>query len=966
MKLKIQNSKFKTALAALVLLLGASVARATLVEIPVNSLFGGAIYGKSLTITAANSLLTDGANLYAGNFTTVPASTTNPIVSLVPNTYLLGVNGIVKPVRFAVPDSTNTLNLVDLIINGPLFYFGTNGPANLYPSNNISFTTNSDGSIGISATSDGSTVVSNLAAAFNISDVSVLAAGGWLNYSNFGGGIAAKTFKGDGSQLTGIDSSVNTNQISLINQSLAVITNGSPMLNLALNNLKRPYADGWIDQPIGYNNWYQDGGIGQFSYTNHIAHLIGLSGGIDFRAMLAPWGMQPYLQIDDSIFDGFDINGIPTLMAGAGWNHDFKWIVEQAHTNGLKLGIWLQAGGGHFNLGQANCNPVKFANYLITNHVDYVKIDGYPWYTNLNDVWSSKTYAGELDFIAALRGANYPLHVTGAVGNHGSVNGNNAPGNLTQDKSLWLLDSYRATSNTTNDQMGNLLGGDIIAGGWRPIVLNLWMDVALANPQILGSGCVPDFDPITSESWPNYLHTLELCTFFSGPMNFGYDTFNPISGFENVFSNFLSETSISIRRDLGTARKVFSTNGVDFIVKPNRADGVDLLLVNRNYAETISPIGYLGNSSYGPGYLMDLHTNYLAFGGTNFQYVFTRTNVTVSLAALNLNRPCTIYNAESDGRVVVSNSFSVTVPAGATKLFRLVPSVETVPSVRMLSNEKWFGYTNQTAYPSFPVRNVAQGNATWQLTGGGGIIYSNALNLAAGAMTVYGVNGATNFSAILGNPTVAPSSFTNLITVFIDGNVSATWLVPNLFATNVSLAIPAGSTFISFQTDNGASGLPCWMMNPALNGATGVSAASNTTQLTTGFAGSFYMTGYLTATTGGLSYHTPWAGTFENGTRGVCEQPLPDGTYTNLWFTHVYPAFNAGTNVFFNIYTNGVLAMQAILGGPATASTPNVCSNVTGSFKLVGGGTNRVVFGITNNSAGNINGDFFNWSIQKY
>lgn len=124
-------------------------AQTTQVLFPINSLFGGAAYNKPITIAAANTLITDGQNLWAGTYTIVPASTTNPVVNLYPNTYLMTVAGVVKPARFTVPPSTNVLDVTTLLTSGPLFYFGNNGLANLLAGTNIVFATNYDGSITI-------------------------------------------------------------------------------------------------------------------------------------------------------------------------------------------------------------------------------------------------------------------------------------------------------------------------------------------------------------------------------------------------------------------------------------------------------------------------------------------------------------------------------------------------------------------------------------------------------------------------------------------------------------------------------------------------------------------------------------------------------------------------------------------------------------------------------------------------
>jgi len=145
----IRHSSFVIALLALSL---SATAQTTPVLFPVNSLFGGAAYGRALTITAANTLVSDGQNLWAGTYTIVPASQTNPIIGLYPNTYLLTVPGVVRPVRFTVPvvaPGGSPVDVTTLLTSGPLFSFGTNGFANLNAGPGVTLVTNPDASITI-------------------------------------------------------------------------------------------------------------------------------------------------------------------------------------------------------------------------------------------------------------------------------------------------------------------------------------------------------------------------------------------------------------------------------------------------------------------------------------------------------------------------------------------------------------------------------------------------------------------------------------------------------------------------------------------------------------------------------------------------------------------------------------------------------------------------------------------------
>lgn len=132
----------------------AAPAQTAPVLFPLNSLFGGAAYGKTIQISAANTFISDGQNLWAGTYQNVPWPGTNPVVWLYPNDYLLNVPGVVKPARFRVYPTdvgTNIVNVASRLTSGPLFYFGTNGIANLIASNGIVFYTNADGSVSIAA-----------------------------------------------------------------------------------------------------------------------------------------------------------------------------------------------------------------------------------------------------------------------------------------------------------------------------------------------------------------------------------------------------------------------------------------------------------------------------------------------------------------------------------------------------------------------------------------------------------------------------------------------------------------------------------------------------------------------------------------------------------------------------------------------------------------------------------------------
>lgn len=104
-----------------ILLILSFSAPATLVTFPVAQMYGGAQYVRPFTLTAQYPVTTDGVNLYAGTSKLVtPSGGTNPVVQLTPNNYLLTFSDARQPLRFPVPLSTNTLNVLNLITNGLL------------------------------------------------------------------------------------------------------------------------------------------------------------------------------------------------------------------------------------------------------------------------------------------------------------------------------------------------------------------------------------------------------------------------------------------------------------------------------------------------------------------------------------------------------------------------------------------------------------------------------------------------------------------------------------------------------------------------------------------------------------------------------------------------------------------------------------------------------------------------------
>jgi hypothetical protein len=187
-------------------------AQTTPVLFPINSLFGGAAYNKPITITAANTLISDGQNLWAGTYTIIPASTTNPIAGLYPNTYLITIAGVAKPARFTVPASTNVLDVTTLLTSGPMFYFGGNGLANLLAGTNIVFATNADRSISV-----------NWGGTIGMSQITNLPSQLLTNYA--ANVFLSGTFIGDSSGLVNLQAANLTGTVPWSNLPANLITN---------------------------------------------------------------------------------------------------------------------------------------------------------------------------------------------------------------------------------------------------------------------------------------------------------------------------------------------------------------------------------------------------------------------------------------------------------------------------------------------------------------------------------------------------------------------------------------------------------------------------------------------------------------------------------------------------------------------------------------------------------------------
>ena len=557
---------------------------------------------------------------------------------------------------------------------------------------------------------------------------------------------------------------------------------------------RRGTVDSWNDEPFGINTWFMYGaGITESLITNQVLARINGStpGELDWRRY-----KQPVIQIDEGMFNGVDTNGLPTVDPVA-WPHGFPWLCSLLHSNGFKVGVWIQGTYGMFCLTMGN--PVTIANYLVTNHVDYVKLDAVDDYMATPLGTTGSELAAE--FIETMRAAPYPVHISGAIEYYGND----------WSPAISLYDSYRGTAcYAFSDQLGFGLGGDLVPWGRRPVMQWAWVDIAMALRNRLSPTFVPDFDPAPLESWPDTKRQIALCTFFSSPFNIsplGPDFVHVDYGC--YWSNLLTKTTAQIWRDNFSPSLAGTNNGVYIYTKGNYAGGLDVLLLNRNYREFA---GTNQSPSRGPGLLMDVCTNNWFNNGTNYCLVFWSTNLALNFAALGLSPGVgySCFHAETDGRCDATNGLNVYVPAASAELFHLVPQLPQ-SQCRDLSHEAPWWYTNYCAYSTYPYYGSFQGGPQTGLLGTSQI-YSNGIEAPPSCSISWGLNGCTNFSATFGRATVGPA-FYNTLTFFLDNVPVAQLSSFNL--TNFSLYCPPTAKVLRIDSGNASNGY-WFMMNPVL------------------------------------------------------------------------------------------------------------------------------------------------------
>lgn len=143
----------------------------------------------------------------------MPATT-----NLAPSVYVMSIEGIRKQWQIAVADTTNTLYAANLATELPLYYLSAGSILSVKAGTNVTASTNgSEVTISTAANVVTNGQASNLTLGggtgdfitarsvtlpFNISDVPVDAANGWLSFLGFDNGVVASNFLGSAAQLT--------------------------------------------------------------------------------------------------------------------------------------------------------------------------------------------------------------------------------------------------------------------------------------------------------------------------------------------------------------------------------------------------------------------------------------------------------------------------------------------------------------------------------------------------------------------------------------------------------------------------------------------------------------------------------------------------------------------------------------------------------------------------------------------
>ena len=497
------------------------------------------------------------------------------------------------------------------------------------------------------------------------------------------------------------------------------------------------YVQNYIP-PLGWNSWQQfSSGITEAAVTN-IVQQVKTNG---LGAWAVANGTRFLIGLDDFVIQGFDpVTHLPSCNPAA-FPHGLPWLFNYIHTNGFLVGIYLGGYGptnpiysqpyqGGVPVGYEEAN----AQYYASNHIDYIKYDAYANAAYLADFSSpaiTNLYSSAKFIDALKRYSDWPVFI-------------NAPDYPTE-VSAHFLNSCRTIQYgpTVTNIDGFWVGGDVV--GPSAFLNEMYLLDAITNyPQYQGPWRFPDFDAtgdgvdIVDDSF------FKLRCMFGSEIELSYIGTN---------ANYLLITNnpalMAIDQDAGYQPPHWAgiNNGVYAYVRPLGSSASNykaLLLLNRNYT----------------------------MPNPNFSYLYTTTNTTFFLTNAgysptqmvlvnNIGGEAGVYGRDyaSYGAILVSNSFSIPellgdTGGGGAAVVTLQPT-NALPlpySSNTVSLFDWkpFWATNFFAGNYESLQTQPFYTAPRQI-GAAGTSYAQALYFnCTNAYLVYGIYGATNFSAVFG------------------------------------------------------------------------------------------------------------------------------------------------------------------------------------------------------------------------
>jgi hypothetical protein len=542
--------------------------------------------------------------------------------------------------------------------------------------------------------------------------------------------------------------------------------------------------------PLGWNSWQQfSGGITE-AWVMYVVQQAKTNG---LAAWAAANGTRFLIGLDDFVIQGFDpVTHLPSCNP-ATFPHGLPWLFNYIHTNGFLVGIYL---GGYAPTNPIYSQPYQGgvpvgyeeanAQYYASNHIDYIKYDAYAnaayladfSYPAITNLYSSAKFIDAL-----MRDSDWPVFV-------------NAPDAPTA-VSAHYLNSCRYIqfgSGITNID-GFHVGGDVL--GPSTFLNEMYLLDAITNyPQYQGPWRFPDFD-----ATPIGISILSD-SFFKLRCMFGSEIQLSVIRSNAVYSLVTNNPAlIAIDQDAGYQPPHWAgvNNGVYAYVRPlgsATSDYKALMLLNRNYT----------------------------MPNPNFSYLYTTTNTTFFLTNAgysptqlvlvnNVGGEAGMYqDYASYGEILVTNSFSIPQLLGDTAAGGAVLATLQATNALPLPNSS--NAVSLFNWKPFWATNVGPGNyenlqmqpyytAPRQI-GANGASYAQALYFdCTNAYLMYGIYGATNFSAVLGMDYFQMVRFADTnpcrFVIKVDGATAydSGSINGSLNATNISIPLSGTSQMMS-------------------------------------------------------------------------------------------------------------------------------------------------------------------------